>query len=1270
MKIVYIFLGYLVNFLNSKCDELIKPPLVTCYSYIQKCSILEGDQEDYQELQHIDTQIIKKSIQIPYKDEPILIRIINSVNENKIQDKMMCFLFLNIEYYITCINFDLIFYEEQTNFNELIRIDTKIQANEHCDEIFTNEDGSLSLFCIGKFTFKQYSLYLQKNVTLIMEHDFTDQIQDGCKKKLLKWKENLYFIVFYQCSKFKIMLIKNNQVKTIFDDQKKYQDIQLSNFSFIDDVQFCEPNDLTFGLFLIENDFYLQIYLAYFENSTPSYLLLQHTNRIQKIVIQPRCNIIILVNKLEISNSLTTNPQQTSEIILNQQYSNNNIHFHSNLLFLQNQFELNVQINTRINQTYEIWNTSLHFFDFNNLFCQFDQTKKVIQFYQYYPLSAYIKPKLKYLYIIEKINLFRRNATIKCFRISNENNNQKEISKFIEFITFHNNCQNKSYMLWNSKNSNYLKNDKYNLQTREGNIKISIRKYYDYQNNCLQRLYKFHAQGKFELRDIKYDYICFQNESFFYIYDCKENKFSVSVNKDQYNVLESKGGYYFFNKNNNQIIRGVKISPQQLQLFNLKFDEVITSVKEITQTIFLQTNNSYLPLIIIMNQQNNLWKNYLSKNLYQPEPILFYFEFGNSKFIQYVKILAFQNKEIFRCYQFPESVIIFMEALVYSYDYYSIIAIQNQTKSLILTFFNEYELHQIVNYTFQDYQFSYPFKYSIYFQNLAILIEQNNQLNIAIFQYTLSTLQLIEIIATDDSFFKLYRNNLLFSFNKVWRQQFLNQIEVQLETEWPYQKTLASDLSISLNEDSGIELKIQIYNQCFQLYSLINSSIIPIQKNLNQKLNISDIFYGPITNLTLLKNSNIILNGPFQLQKELQYCNQINSKFCIQIYNYETELKQLIFSVIVFENQNIEVIKTKQYNPFFYVTWIKQQYYLCIQQFKDNLIIQLIECSVEQDNNCNLITNLNENFKINQINVVDTIRTGNLIKLKSNDNQAFIFIEGINFNLQILPDIIVDILYIEQSNDQYLILQKNMRNSNDLELTIYSINLHQKLLIYSLTITNALQIELKKNGNYYNQQYTIRLVSCKYSGELIKIKLFIMYQHFSQFLQLNLDQKKNYIQFEFQKQIRNVITIKSFQDQDFIIEYIDDNILVLQQTTDNMYQFYDLRENRKFYDYFHKSIFFMEIIRLNTTHFIFYNNSLIYLGQIGYELILQNWDENEQNFELFAQNEISNQLIQLQLHIITKNQQFTKSILFIFFIFILIQIRQKKSRKRQKNSLQ
>ncbi|CAD8214525.1 unnamed protein product [Paramecium octaurelia] len=456
MEVIYIILGCLISHQNSKCVELkINPKLLVIHS-------LKGVVQQKEMKKIFRTS--KKSI---HKLQKSHAKFHIKKNRFQLDSFVQQIKFNNITY----TEFDLVLYEEQTNYSELIRINTKILANEFCDELFRNEDESLINLKI--IFFKIIFFGFSKNVNSILEHDVSDQIKDQCKKK--------QFIIFYQCSKWKVLLIQNNQANTLFDSQMKCQDSQLSNLSFIDDVAFCNYNYFSSVIYLIENNIYLQLNFNQDKVKIMKCLQIQYANRIQKILIQPKCLFMILVNELDESDQ----SQKALQILLNQNYSMNNIHFSQNLLFLQNQFQLDVLINVRINQTYQICNTTLYFFDFDNLFCQYDSAKKVLQFYKYYALSTVVKPKQKYVYVIQKINLFRKDDIISCFKFLDENNTQKEIPQSTDLMIFQNNCQNKQYQIWKPHYPNYFKNSTYNFYSVDGSLNLSIQKYQDFQHYCI-----------------------------------------------------------------------------------------------------------------------------------------------------------------------------------------------------------------------------------------------------------------------------------------------------------------------------------------------------------------------------------------------------------------------------------------------------------------------------------------------------------------------------------------------------------------------------------------------------------------------------------------------------------------------------------------------------------------------------------------------------------------------------------------------------------------
>ncbi|CAD8168760.1 unnamed protein product [Paramecium pentaurelia] len=979
-----------------------------------------------------------------------------------------------------------------------------------------------------------------------------------------------------------------------------------------------------------------------------------------------KCQIIIVVNSTEKSNS-KVNHSSINELNLNLKNENNKFHFYSDILFLQNQFKLNVFLNPYINQTYQISNTPLFFFEFDKLFCQYDQSKNAILFYRYYQLNSFIKPKQKYLYLIHRKDLFKNDTLFKCLRVIYENNTLEVKSQLVEQITVQHNCQSKfQQKIWKSEALFLFQNSSFDIYNSEGSISVSIKNNQKFLNSCLSKLQSFYFKDKIELRQINIPYyISFQKDSHFYIYNCKQNKIIISINRDKFEVLESQGDYYIINKNNTNHLRVIQFKDEQLLQLKIKFEEAIINSQQISQSVILYMNNSNLPPLIYQNFQLDQDGKYLSKSLYQSEPILFYQEMGYQKFIQYKNFIAVENKGNIRCFKFQVGLIISISTLTIANKDYSIIAIQNFTRSLILIYCNDYELHQIFNYSFSDYVFSYPFKYIRNPSHLAILMKQNKELYIAIFKYNISSLQFQEIIETDDSFFTFYQSDLLYYWNKEWRYLLLNQILIEVEINHNFLNNISllyqKDLYPNKQQERSIQLILQIQNNCQKIYPLKNLFNFEIKQNQTLKLQISDIFYGPINNLTIITNSSIFFNGPFQLKQKVQLCSLNESNFCIKQLEIESKVQRLIFSTIITENQVFEIIDTFSNIKIISFLLIKQDYYLLFLQSETNLKIQLIQCSELIDQNCYVITDLNEKFQIQPI-TADVLRTGNLIKLKNQFNQSFIYFEEIKFILVQLPEIVVDVIYIEETQDQYLIIQQIKQNSSNLELMIYSIYLNKKSIVYSLSIPKQLYIKLINDQQLKFQE--LKLTSCIQIGGLTKIKLFIITQYYSYLFQLILDQQKNQVQFELQKSVRNCDS-QNCKNKIFTINYFDDNILILKEINNNHFLFYDLRKHRNFYDYFHKSINQIKIKRINTTHFIFFENFFIHQGTIGYEIEQLDSSEINYNFELHAQNEISNEKALFQIQIIQQKYQFTNTLILILlscFIFIIIYLRNQKQR--------
>ncbi|CAD8163745.1 unnamed protein product [Paramecium octaurelia] len=1272
MEKFLIFLGclfYQIESITTKCEEINQQPWINCYQYIQNCLSLQGDEEDYSMVQNIDHDVLQKSFLIPYKKEPILTRIINNLDNQKIQEKFICSLFLDYEYYISCINFDLVFYEELDNYREERKFQTKISSQENCFEMFESNNGSFRIFCLGSFTLKQYQVNLQGITTIIQEHDASDQISDFCKIKQKAWNENYLILVFYRCSKWKVLMIRNQDVKIILAAQMENKETQLQSYSFIQDVSFCEFHEVYQIFYLVENFGYLKCQI-YGNQSTLEFFSFKNLKRLQQVLLQKRCQNMIFIDQLEDNRTRIFGSQSFVGITLDQKFDIDNIHYKSDLIFLQNQFELKILIDTQINQTYQISNTSLHFFQFNNFFCQFDIDIQGLQFYKINPISPFIKPKKQYIFFILKDDLFRQRALIKCYKMINQtialNQNQHLVYKLI----LRNACSNNLQTSLSTKSFKVIQDLSFNLNSNEGSIKVSIKNNQEIQESCFQRLYQVYLQGDIEFISMKLPrYISCQNKTKMIIYDCQYNQLIIQLNRDEFDVLESNENIYIFNKTQNHLLRVIKFHNNSIKQFNLKFDDVIIEAQKIAQNIFIYLKNSDLPLLILQNFEINGHNQYLIKSLYQNESIFFYTETNLYKVIQYPNLLVIENQGSIKCFKYLEGEIIFISQLPNVKDCLLFLTVQYHSRSLILSQFNDFEIHHLSNYSLLDYQFSNPLRYESKLQRLAILIKQNNSLFIAILEFDYTSLNMREIISTDNPFFKLTSSNLLYSSNKKWRYLYFELIFVDVSTQTPFQDKLSSNYQMYLNpmqgEDGGIEVALSIQNACYELQSLQNLSIIQIQKYQIISLNISDFFKGPISSLELFNNSNIKLNGPFQYTKKLKECNQM-FKFCIKKYHFQFLQYLSQFKIAFLENEKFGISDSFLNNEIIRIFWIRDNYFLSIAHLGNKLYISLIQCSEKEDEICKLTTNVNETLQITQVEQLNIMRTGNLIQLYA---YTFLYIQDINFAMVEIEQMNFDFSYIEQSQDYYIFFARSKINQNDLEIKIYQIQLNQKILIYSSIVATEFETEFTtKTENAYNYESKIKLGPSKQIGDeiIVKFLVFNKNENLSYLFLLEIQLKQKIVQFQFQNYIRNFIPTVPLQSN-FIVDYLDDDILILKQDLGEQIKIYDLRHQREFYDYFHQSNNTIQIQRINTTHYIFDTHDGISLGTIGYEIQIEYWGESIYYFDIFAQNEISKNKVSFQIHM-QQNQNYQVNIMLIQLIclfFLMFYLKNKRSRTRK-----
>ncbi|CAK69827.1 unnamed protein product (macronuclear) [Paramecium tetraurelia] len=1265
MLLIIIVFGVQIFQINSNpCEIQQIQPIITCYQVVQDCFILEGNEEDYYNLKHIDNKIVQKLFTISSEVVPIQTRIFKSLGKEVTLKKLICQLFLELNYYITCIKIDKLNYEKQENNQESIKIKTNITDEDSCDEIYQLDNGNLLLFCMTQFTLKQYQVSLLGDVTLIFEYDVSIQIQDKCKKKQFKlFDKNQFIIAFVNCLEWKLFEINNDQLKIIMESKTNNYIRTLGIFTKIDHVQICLTNSLT--LYLVEANNYIQVI---WESDQAILNNIQKSeNQILKIILSKNCQNVLLITY---KNETNLQPVQiiNKEIILDNSFNTDQIHFFSGFLFLQNQNELNIRIDEHLYQKYNILNSSLFFLEQDNMFYQIDKFKVQAQFYRYFPISSYVKPKQKFVYLLKRLEKHGQQELLKCFKIQHEN--QLQQNNLVQYsLLIKKNCQYQQQAKLNIQSFTQFQQQEFEFyNNKTGNVKMSIKYKEKLENQCYQRIKRYKFKSKITLLSIKNkNFIVFQVENNQYFLNCQKNQIQLSVNIKQFEVLEYLEDYYIIDINKMKIEMIQLISGQIILSQIPSYMEMIT-IQQTSEQIILYVKGSEYPLLIYLDQFSQNRLNYLSQYLYQPKLILYYQELGSNKFIQYENIFAYELKGEVKCFQLSGVQIITIKSWLKTY--FLLWAVQNQTNSIILYHLDEYELHLFSNYTLQEYQFSNPLKYKFSSLKLAILIENKQSLFIATYSITTTTIKLINIIQTNDVYFELINNTLLYLYNEQIWYHYLNEIVSLIYINVSNQQTLIQSYQLTLNPtyqfENSINLSILILNECHLLSTQSNQVSLLIQNNEKLKLKISEIFLGPIHNVTIIDNDKIRLQGPLQFIKLFKECVD-SFIFCIKQKNivFLNNNKQLMypFSAIILEDKIFcQITQLYTENVLYQVFWISENYFLWICQLNDYLHIHLLLCILEDHSNCKELQVQIINFTVGLPFHENVIKTQNLVKLQNAQQQIYIFIKNQDFSLiHLSNNYDLDIKYIELSVDQFIGLERlDHKLIFEVEIMIYTIKLNGIYIEFFYNITKILQ-DLLPTGESNPIIRNIGLIQCKQNVTIITVILFMSYHYQSFMIQLQINiQNGSICSFQVREQIRNPLL-----DFDFKPDYMDENYLILKQLNQNITYYYDLQEEREYYDTIYRKNSHIETLKVNTTHFIFINQSQVYWGIINYELDIQNVENSSFNFVLFAQNEVSD--AQISILLIPKSLYDSKKsiiiILLINLIFITLQMRLQYFRK-------
>ncbi|CAD8098291.1 unnamed protein product [Paramecium primaurelia] len=421
MYLIFIIELFLIQrSYSNTCQNISISPNQYYYSYYPNLLILEANVENFNNVQSINMEIVKKSFAIPYHQNFLALQIINPFQmKNKIQDKLICQLFKVDEYSINCIESHSIFFDQKDEFKLVIQLQTQNISQDYCDYMHFDETKQIFiLLCHNYPMFKIYEVNIHNETTLLQQLNLTIQFQEKCKRAQYLLNDQTIIIAFHKCTHWMILITdqSNKQIQILLDYQYNLMKDVLLDFYIVNEIQFCETTSTIF-LYFIEQNRYASIQITRSQINIQQYFIYIATNLIQKLIINSKCSLKIpIIYNQEYSENTTI--VKNSEFVLYNLYEFNDINYIQNYLFLKRNTELIVDITKYINQTYQIETTPLIFLEQLNLFYQINPKNKIIQFYRISSLRKIFKPREKYIFLIdEEQQLIGNTDNIQCIKI-------------------------------------------------------------------------------------------------------------------------------------------------------------------------------------------------------------------------------------------------------------------------------------------------------------------------------------------------------------------------------------------------------------------------------------------------------------------------------------------------------------------------------------------------------------------------------------------------------------------------------------------------------------------------------------------------------------------------------------------------------------------------------------------------------------------------------------------------------------------------------------
>ncbi|CAD8105111.1 unnamed protein product [Paramecium sonneborni] len=1275
----------------NQCLKIIMEPDEIFTTKKESILIVNSDEHDYENINLENYKIIQESQRIKkyQKEEIIYAQIIQINGAFQIFSKLFCQFSKSEYYFISCIKIEDSKQYENDNVIEqnTFQIDSNIKDDHTCEEFQFEQNSGFILFCFKDFYFKIYIINFETKTQLLEQVKIENSMYTLCKRKIFKKSDHNYIIAFIQCYNWGVFIYNNKEINIVLNEK-----IVNSNYSqqinFLENFEMCQ--NLLIAL-LTETSYYL-FKIDYQNEFGLLFVTNDHLNSF--ILSQENCQIIY---KIKWISSLNKTVIQNNKYRQEFEGTLLNFKLFLDILFVQTNNQLHVIFNKELKQVINI-NSSKFYFGMQNLIYQIDQVANEIVFYRFSFPRCYIQPTKKYIHlIVSQSQAF--NYPMACYEITYQATN----AQLIQDYGLKNNCEKQFFFLFSKKQLNLINDYQINLlPLTSSNLKISILDKSPFNSFCRNLNDQVYEEQTllYQGNDNQQSYSLFKTKNYIEIKSCKE-KFQFKIQTQQYQVLQYRNSILLWQKDNRKL-KQIKLQVIQPLIIEYKFKSEIINILQFQDIIIILTKNQdelklfdlqTLSVVIIdQNIQNilhNLNQKYLLENQQYEQFQVFYFSKFNYQVIQLFQyLIIFINSEIIMI-ETDFIQIVFTKIIINSKCY--ILGIHLIKNQIIEQIFNGYQILTLKKINLDNYEIIRPLFYQIDNEYFAIATRNSSKTFIIVFviqnRLLLKQIKTIEIGRVQ--FF--FQDQYLFFYDQGDKIQKFNMrdFEISLEINSSWQNSLISHeqiffqvIPIDTKADRiNLEIKIQIYNECFQLFQKNNHVLLKYKKEKNFRININDYIFGPIDNIQIINNDNFSIKGPLLLSEQINNNDILDGIKLKSIYL--GSVLQELENVIIFQTKNNSIVLFRQIQEHFYK---KEEQLQNIISINDQSLLFLF-----LNNNFfeirGVIYSINETamqliaqpiyeikIKISPNSSYESMKTGNLIIIKDSFTlQLYQIIQSKIYQIQNLINI-TEILKIKGDNQLYISLIYQ-EGGQILTFQILSLDKSQFQLegvaeLSQQTIDFALKnyIQIKTN-KYLNKDYKLNLLECTIDGENLQLTIFQSLRGMSIISEILIQRKNLEVQF---KPIR---ILRNFEEENHMeLQYFSNHHLILK--SHSFIYFYDLKESDILDQIGRRSILQQYIYhQINTTHFIVfqYKKGGIFIGEIGYQITINDETQNNETFTLLAENQVSSISLQIFLQVSDEQSYNKTAFRILFFIFALILIiyyfiRRMQLKKKQINN--